>query len=92
MKKPMRDPRINRATGYGIFFSGLLLVGIGTGLSEIPRMVFWMLGLLIFAGSVLWMFTKVRCPHCNRLLHLKLYDIRRCPYCGKSTKPDDTDE
>ena len=54
-------------------------------------MLFLIIGGLMAAASVIWMVRKVRCPHCNMLLHLKLYPIDRCPYCGKSTDPDSMD-
>ena len=88
----MRNPRTARLIGYVIFFASVPLFGFAAVLTEVwgglLSMLLLVAGGVLFAFSIVWMIRKVRCPHCGQLLHLKLYDIRRCPYCGKNTDPD----
>lgn len=95
MNKNMNDPRVNRLIGYVIFFSSMPFFGAAVVLTEVAggilSMLLLLIGAALFAASVIWMIRKVRCPHCGALLHLKLYSIRRCPYCGRDTDPDSTE-
>lgn len=83
----MKDPKINRIIGYVILFIGFGFVITGTISGGIFLVIFYILGGLFVVASTVWMIMKVRCPHCGALLHLKLYNIDRCPRCGKSTDP-----
>lgn len=91
----MNTPKINRLIGYVFLFFGFFLFYKGfkpVGLNDdIADADFILLALAIdfLIGSMVWMIKKVRCPHCNKLLHLKLYNIDVCPHCGKSTDPDE---
>lgn len=70
-------------------FSGFIAVykgsHMGTASGGVDKILL-ALGLITVAASVIWMVLKVRCPHCNKLLPLKLYNIDTCPYCGMNTK------
>ena len=87
------SPKKARLIGYGLFLCSIPFLLVSVICAEIAggllSMVFLILAAVMFAVSTVWMLRKVRCPHCGELLHLKLYDISRCPYCGKSTDPDD---
>jgi len=83
----MKNPKINRIIGYVIFFIACAMFIMGTMSSDPLRTVLYIIGGIIAAVSVVWMVMKVRCPHCGALLHLKLYNIDRCPQCGRSTDP-----
>jgi len=85
----MKDPKINRIIGYVIFLAACIFFIMGTVSGGPLMIVFYIIGGVIAAASVVWMIMKVRCPHCGALLHLKLYNIDRCPVCGKSTDPED---
>ncbi|MBQ3842966.1 MAG: hypothetical protein II820_09775 [Ruminiclostridium sp.] len=86
------NPRIARTIGYFILFASCIVMGAGAACIDVMggvlTMIMLVVGAVLFAFSVIWMIRKVRCPHCGNLLHLKLYDISVCPYCGKSTDPD----
>ena len=84
----MNDPKINRIVGYVIFFIACIIFVLGTVSGGPLKVVLYIIGGVIAAASVVWMILKVRCPHCGALLHLKLYNIDRCPRCGKSTRSD----
>ena len=88
----MIDPRKARVIGYIILFASFPFFGTGAVMLEIwggvLSMLLFLVGAVLVTVSVIWMIRKVRCPHCGALLHLKLYDISRCPYCNKSTDPD----
>ncbi len=84
----MNTPQKCRRTGYVILFTGVVLFALGlyprnTGGKANVFLV--IVSLILIAASVVWMIKKVRCPHCGALLHLKLYNIAVCPYCGKNT-------
>ena len=87
----MKNPRINRILGYIVMFAGFFLVLKGSHAGTAPDGVngynyyVFGTGLLLVIAAAVWMILKVRCPHCKRLLHLKLYSIDVCPYCGKNT-------
>lgn len=87
----MKNPKINRIIGYAIFFAGLFLFyrGFHYPTQEDPvnghNPILIGISIIIVITSAVWMFLKVRCPHCNQLLHLKLYNIDVCPYCKKNT-------
>ena len=82
-------PRLARAIGYALMFTGFICVGIGTAYLNtnkgIVSVILYCLAGILLAFSVIWMIRKVRCPHCGQLLHLKLYDISVCQHCGRST-------
>ena len=86
-----KNPRINRAIGYIILCIGFAVFGIGcmmyykSDTSVVLGVIVCIIGVLLFVFSTIWMIKKVRCPHCNALLHLKLYPVSTCPYCGKRT-------
>lgn len=91
----MNNPKINRLIGYIVlfigfflFYKGFKLVGVSDNIAD-ADFVLLALAAGFLVGSTVWMIKKVRCPHCNWLLHLKLYNIDVCPHCGKSTDPDE---
>ncbi len=83
-------PRIARIIGYVILFASFPFMGAGMCLTDVAggllSMALLIVGGGLLAASAVWCLRKVRCPHCNALLPLKLYDIRVCPYCKKSTE------
>lgn len=90
----MNNPKINRLIGYIVLFIGFFLfykgvkpVSLTDNIAD-ADFVFLALAVGFLVGSTVWMIKKVRCPHCNKLLHLKLYNIDVCPHCCKSTDPD----
>lgn len=89
------SPRKARLIGYIILFASFPFFGMAVGLKEVAggllSMLFIIIGAVGVIVSTVWSIRKVRCPHCNALLPLKLYPISRCPYCGKSTDPDSVD-
>ena len=86
-------PRKARIIGYIILFASFPFFGLAGCFLNIAggllSMIFLVIGALGITVSVIWDIRKVRCPHCNTLLPLKLYDIRTCPYCGKNTDSND---
>lgn len=91
----MNNPKINRLIGYIFLFIGFFLfykgvkpVSLTDNIAD-ADFVLLVLSFVFLIGSIVWMIKKVRCPHCNNLLHLKLYNIDVCPHCGKSTDPDE---
>lgn len=88
----MRNPRVNRVIGYAVLFAGFIFFGAGfvlaKGITAVLGIAGCVFGILLCIAATVWMIMKVRCPHCNQLLHIRLYDISRCQYCGKSTDPD----
>lgn len=89
------NPRTARLIGYVLMILSCIVFGTGAACTGVWGGVLSMLlivaGAALFALSTIWMIRKVRCPHCNQLLHLKLYDISVCPYCGRRTDPDSRD-
>ena len=87
----LNNPSHNRIIGYLIMISGAITFGTGmeiahmTGIIRLLGEIICVIGIGLFIASIVWMYKKVRCPHCGMLLHLKLYPIRKCPYCGKRT-------
>ncbi len=84
----MNTPRKCRRTGHVIMFTGIVLFALGLyprNFGGKANVFLVILSLIIIAASVVWMIKKVRCPHCGALLHLKMYNIDVCPYCGKNT-------
>ena len=84
------NPRINRVIGYVILFAGLIPAGTGMTFIKFDingtlGFVLTVLGFALMVLSVFWMIKKVRCPWCGALLPLKLYPIKRCPYCKHET-------
>ena len=91
--KYMKDnPNINRTIGYVILFIGFILFykGFHYPTQEDPlngHNIFLIgISVIMMIVSMVWMLLKVRCPHCHKLLNLKLYHIDVCPYCGKKIK------
>ncbi len=87
----MKNPKINRLIGYIILFVGFVLFyrGFHYPTENDPvnghNAVLITVASVMIIGAVFWMVLKVRCPHCNKLLHVRLYNIDICPYCGKRT-------
>lgn len=87
----MKNPKVNRLIGYLILFIGFVIFYRGAqpvSVTDNPADANFFLiavSFVFIVGSIVWMVKKVRCPHCNHLLHLKLYNIDVCPNCGKST-------
>lgn len=87
----MNNPKINRLIGYIILFTGFVLFykGFHSATPADPinghDPILIVFSIVIIIGSIVWSILKVRCPHCNSMLPLKLYNIDVCPYCGKKT-------
>lgn len=87
----MRNPKTNRWIGYIILFIGFTIFYKGFHAGTAPDGVngtnsfIIAVGLVFVISSFVWMILKVRCPHCGKLLELKLYNIDRCPHCGRYT-------
>lgn len=87
----MKNPTINRILGYVILFIGFFLFykGFHYPTHEEPvnghNPIIIGISIIIMIISFAWMLLKVRCPHCNQLLALKLKNIDVCPNCGKNT-------
>ena len=85
------NPTKNRLTGYGILFAGILCFALGCFIDNTTdkgtaAYALCAAGIIICISAVVWMFKKVRCPHCGKLHHFKLYYSNRiCRYCGKDT-------
>lgn len=88
----MKNPKLNRLIGYIIMFIGFNIFYKGFHTGTAPNgvdgtdVVIIAVGLIFVIAAFVWMFFKVRCPHCNGLLNLKLGNIDMCPYCGESTE------
>lgn len=87
----MKNPNINRIIGYVNLFIGFILFykGFHYPTQEDPvnghNSILIGISIIMIIASFVWMLLKVRCPHCNRLLKMKLYNIDVCPYCGENT-------
>lgn len=87
----MKDPKINRFIGYAVLFVGFILFykGFHYPTQEDPvnghNSIIIGISIIIIIASFAWMLLTVRCPHCNRLLDLRLNNIDVCPYCKKNT-------
>ena len=90
-EKEMKNPKLNRFIGYVVLFIGFFVFYKGFHSSTVIDPVNghdpFLIGIsiVIIVASFIWMILKVRCPHCNALLDLKLRNIDKCPYCGKDT-------
>ena len=87
----LNNPSHNRIVGYLIMISGAITFGIGmeiahmNGIIRLLGEIVCIIGVALFIASTVWMYKKVRCPHCGMLLHFKFYSIRKYPHCGKRT-------
>ena len=87
----MKNPKVNRIIGYAVMFAGFFVWYKGFHSSTANDPVNghdpFLIGIsvIMVIGAFVWMVLKVRCPHCNSLLNLKLGNIDRCPRCGKRT-------
>lgn len=85
----MNNPRVNRIIGYIVMFIGFYVVykGNHTGIASNGRNSYDYItigiGLILVIASFVWMIFKVRCPHCDGLLDIRLKNIDVCPHCGK---------
>ena len=75
--------------GYAILFVGFILFyrGLHCLAQEDPvnghNSILIGISIIIMIASFAWMLLKVRCPHCNQLLDLRLYNIDVCLYCNQ---------
>ena len=87
-----KSPKINRLIGYVTMFIGFITFYKGfhsfTESDSINGHDPLLIGvsIVIIVASFVWLIVKVRCPHCHKLLDIRLTNIDKCPYCGKSTK------
>lgn len=87
----MKNPTINRMIGYIVLFIGFFMFyrGFHYPTQEDPvnghNPILIGISIILIIVSFSWMLIKVRCPHCNQLLALKLKNIDFCPNCGKNT-------
>lgn len=90
----MKNPKINRIIGYVILFIGFFMFyrGFHYPTQEDPvnghNPILIGISIIFIIVSFSWMLIKVRCPHCNQLLALKLKNIDVCPNCGKNPNSD----
>lgn len=87
----MKNPKINRIIGYVVLFIGFFVFYKGfhsstaadpvNGLNPLSICI----SLVLIIGAFVWLILKVRCPHCGKLLNIKLGNIDICPHCGKRT-------
>lgn len=88
----MKNPHMNRILGYIVMFIGFYVFYKGAHAGTAPNGIdgydYFVLGmgLILVIAAFVWMFLKVRCPHCNGILNLKLGNIDVCPHCGKQTR------
>lgn len=85
----MKDPKVNRLIGYVVLFIGFgfFYKGFHTTTDASSIDLFGVvIGLIFVVTSIIWMVSKVRCPHCGGILDPRLTNIDYCPNCGKSTK------
>lgn len=87
----MKNPRISRMIGYVILFIGFILFYKGFHFSTIEdpvngkNPILIVIAVLLIILSFVWMLLKVRCPHCKKLLYLRLRNLDKCPHCGRDT-------
>ena len=78
-----------RTARYIILLVGIIIFGTGCVFvnfeNTVSGIILCIIAVPVLIASVVWMIKKVRCPHCGALLHLRLYPISKCPYCGKNT-------
>ena len=77
---------IKRLISIGIMIGGgffILLVTLIPDYTEAQLLLFIVLGAAISIGGVIHWLVTVRCPHCGRLLDLRLGFEDYCPYCGE---------
>ena len=85
------NPTHNKIIGYLIMILGFIFFVVGvpialsTGIIRLLGEIICAIGIALLIASTVWMYKKVRCPHCGALLNLKIWPIRKCPYCGKRT-------
>ncbi len=87
----MKKPKINRIIGYVVLFIGFFVFYKGfhspTAADPVngqnPLLI--CISLILIIGAFVWLVLKVRCPHCSKLLNIKLGNIDVCPHCGKNT-------
>lgn len=84
----MNNPNINRIVSYLITILGMMIAGISAiifGVEPLPIMFY--AGVVIAFGGMVYGILTIRCPHCQRLLHIKgITPDKYCPYCGKKIK------
>lgn len=86
----LRDPRIAKKFGIGLFLSGLFFfcISIVLYLKETacsPLMMLVAVALILI--SAYWLIRCAKCRHCRKLLISSKIDNGSCPYCGKSLDP-----
>ena len=77
---------IKRLLSMGIMIGGgffILLVTLIPDYTEGQLLLFKVLGVIISTGGAIHWLVTVRCPHCGRLLDLRLNFETYCPYCGE---------
>ena len=87
----MKNPKINRIIGYVVLFIGFFVFykGFHSATAADPvnglNPLLICISLVLIIGAFVWVILKVRCPHCGKLLNIKLGNIDICPHCGKRT-------
>ena len=81
----MRNPNIQRAISFLILFGGFGIMAVGGVLVPIGWVRYLLLGvgIVMVVISVIYSIKNVRCPHCRRLLSLRIAYTVTCPYCHK---------
>ena len=81
------NPNTNKIIGYVILFIGFVFFAVGwrikntVGIGRLFGYVLIIIGLALCVAATVWVVKKVRCPHCNALLSLKMKSEHICPYC-----------
>ena len=79
----MKNPNKHRAIMFLILFSGFGVMGLGAVFvtEEWLRYVLFGVGIVMAVISTVYGVRHVRCPHCHRLLSMKITYTVTCPYC-----------
>lgn len=81
----MKNPNKCRYIMFIVVIIGLIIAGISAvvfGVDSIQPLL--AIGVLVSFGGLIIGIVTIRCPFCNRLLHLKgIVPDEFCPHCGK---------
>lgn len=92
----MKNPTRNRMIGYIMLMVGIIIWYKGFHYPTVEDSVnghsslLITISVLVIVAATIWLIRMVRCPHCHKLLSIRLRNIDICPYCGKHT--DDKEE
>lgn len=86
----MRNPNHCRYIMLILIMLGLMLSGISGWISGVENLhPLFIIGIFISFGAIIFGVLTIRCPICNRQLHLKgITPDDFCPFCGEKLKAD----